>query len=206
MKIGQRLVFFDLETGGLDPHRHPVTQFAAIAVDDEFSELDSLELKLQFDPKAADPEALKLNGYDPEVWRSDALRTVDALPRISAFLKKHATVDKVSQKSGKPYRVARLAGHNAAEFDARFLQALFKREGQFLPAEYRALDTVQLAAWHFLVRLDVEPENLKLETLVGHLGIERSGVAHDALSDVRACVALARQILSAQTTPSQELF
>lgn len=30
-----RLVFIDLETGGLDPQRHPITQIAAIAVDDQ---------------------------------------------------------------------------------------------------------------------------------------------------------------------------
>lgn len=200
---GQRLVFFDLETGGLDPQRHPVTQFAAIAVDDRFEELGSLELKLDFDAASADPEALRLNGYDPSVWRADAVSVDVALRSIADFMKKHATVEKVSQRNGKPYRVARLAGHNAAEFDARFLQALFKRGGAFLPAEYRALDTVQLAAWHFLHRAEA-PENLKLETLVGHFGIQRDGSAHDALSDVRACVELARRILSSSQPASVE--
>lgn len=203
---GQRLVFFDLETGGLDPQRHPVTQFAAIAVDDQFNELGSIELKIDFDPKTADPEALKLNGYDAEIWRTTAIRADAALGKIADFLKRHATVEKTSQRSGRPYRVARLAGHNAAEFDARFLQALFKREGQFLPAEYRALDTVQLAAWYYLHRPDA-PENLKLETLVGHLGIQRDGDAHEALSDVRACVEVARRLwLAAATKPPKEIF
>lgn len=33
--MSDRIVFFDLETGGLDPVRHPVIQFAGVAVEVE---------------------------------------------------------------------------------------------------------------------------------------------------------------------------
>ena len=49
-----KIVFFDLETGGLETHR-PITQIAAIAVDQQLNELDSFEVKIRFDEAKACP-------------------------------------------------------------------------------------------------------------------------------------------------------
>ena len=38
----QRLVFFDLETGGLDPKRNPIIQLAAVAVDSHLEVIEAL--------------------------------------------------------------------------------------------------------------------------------------------------------------------
>jgi uncharacterized protein YprB with RNaseH-like and TPR domain len=43
-----RLTFFDLETGGLELH-HPIIQFAGIAVDRAWREIETLEMKIEFD-------------------------------------------------------------------------------------------------------------------------------------------------------------
>lgn len=94
MNPGDRLVVMDLETGGLDHQRHPVIQFAAIAVDHEWRELDALELKVLFDEASAEPVALGLNGYDSDVWKRDGLLPDVARARIAAFLRRHATIEK----------------------------------------------------------------------------------------------------------------
>lgn len=44
----QRLVFFDLETAGLNVARHPIIQVAAIAVDERLDVLEAFEAKLLY--------------------------------------------------------------------------------------------------------------------------------------------------------------
>lgn len=184
------IVFFDLETGGLDETKHPIIQFAGIAVGAGWEELETLELKIQFDTISADAEALKVNGWTAEAWAT--AETVNrALSRITDFFLRHATLQKVA-KSGRCYQVAEVAAHNAP-FDARFLAAWFKRWGIFLPAAcFEALDTVDLARW--VSRGNARrPENHKLGTLCDFYGIVNEQ-AHDALGDARATVALAQHL------------
>ena len=189
------LVFFDLETGGLDRFRHPVIQFAAIAVElDSWQVLEEVEWKILFDEAEADPQALEANCYDRETWKRDGLARPVAMGSIADFFRRHADVEKIS-KAGKPYTIARLCGHNAARFDGDFLAEWFKSAGVFCPAGcYECLDTLQLARWRAITDPSFKPENFKLETLAAYLGID-PGSSHDALSDVRTTVELARWLM-----------
>ena len=72
--------------------------------------------------------------------------------------------------------------------------AMSKRHGVFLPLDFYTLDTFQAAIWYFTAHPPF-PVNLKLETLCQHFGIEIK--AHEALSDVRASVLLARKLITA---------
>lgn len=183
------LVFFDFETGGVLPS-HPNIQLAAVAVNDDFAEMESYEAKIQFNESDADPEALKLNHYDRELWRERAIPTSDVVLTFSAFLKRHACIDMISKRTGKPYTVARLAGHNVVTFDVPRLQAMFGRE--FLPAHPQALDTLQLALWSMLGK-DKRPKTNRLSDLCEFFGIAIPD-AHDALADVRGSIAIAREM------------
>lgn len=199
--MNDRLTFFDIETSGLDESRHEICQFAAIAVDANWRELESIELKVTIDETKADRGALEINGYDPALWALEARSPAVARGRIADFLRRHATMDKVS-KAGKPYTVARLCGHNASTFDGRFLAAWFKRAGEFLPgACFECLDTLALARWVTYCH-PCPPADHKLGTLCAWLGIEHVE-AHDALGDVRATAELARRLirLAGMTVP-----
>jgi DNA polymerase III alpha subunit (gram-positive type) len=188
MQADDRIVFFDLETGGLEPGKHPVIQFAGIAVDGAWEELEALELKLQFNPASADPEALAVNHYASEAW-SEALSPAPAAITIAAFFRRHASLRKTS-KVGRPYTVARVAAHNA-RFDCDHLGAFFKARGEFCPAAlYEPLDTLALARWVSL-RSESQPKDHKLGSLCEWLGVPLDA-AHDALADVRATVEVAR--------------
>lgn len=183
-----RTVYFDVETGGLEPGRHPIIQFAAVAIDPEWNELEALEFKLQFDLAACEPSALEKNHYSAEAWLG-ALAAPVALRRIADFLKRFADVEKIS-KGGKPYRIARVAAHNAP-LDCDHLGAFFKARNEFLPAAiYEPLDTLSLARWYSAAHPS-PPSNHKLETLCAWLGVPLDN-AHDALSDVRATVVVAQ--------------
>lgn len=191
------IVFLDLETGGVEPER-PNIQLAAVAMSDKLdAEVGVFEQKIQFDEAAASPEALRINCYDPAVWKENAVGEMVAAGTFASFLREHATVEMIS-KAGKPYRIARLAGHNVASFDCPRLVAMFKRYDLFLPGTaYQPLDTYQRALWYFAERRCTsdqplnQPANMKLATLAEWFGVVSYG-AHDALADVRMCVAIAR--------------
>lgn len=186
------IVFFDLETGGLNPRKHPITQIAAIALDDELAELESFEAKVIFSVLEGTREALTKQKYTPEVWAREGRRADEVARDFSAFLKRHASIERIAA-SGKPYKLALCAGHNAAAFDGPFLHEWFKRIGLFCPIAFHVLDTMQRAAWFFLENPEVTPpENLKLGTLCEYFGIPLGDDAHDALADIRATVALYR--------------
>ena len=144
MEISEKLLFYDLETGGLDFTKHPIIQIAAIAVDSELCELETFEIKVRFDESTADPNSLSANHYSAEVWNKQAVDASIAAKRFATFLRRHATVDLLSRE-GKPYRVAQTVAHNGERFDAPFLQAWYQRLGLFCPARYMVLCTKQRA-------------------------------------------------------------
>lgn len=185
------LVFFDLETGGIEP-KHPNIQLAAVAVSDDFEELASMEAKIQFNEADCDPVALEKNCYTPEAWVG-AITEISACFKLSQFLNGFKCIDMVSNRTNRPYSVARLAGHNVATFDNPRLKAAFERSKMFLPAHPLVLDTIQLAMWKYQ-RLGRKIESYKLGSLCELLEIPVVD-AHDALADVRMTVRVAKRLL-----------
>ena len=195
-------VYFDLETGGV-ADGHPDIQLAAIAIDEtSWAELACFEAKIEFDAAAADPEALRLNHYSPEAWQ-EALPAALVAARFSAFLERFRSLQMVSKRTGRPYAVAKLVGHNAASFDGPRLRRMFERVQRFLPADPRIRCTCQRALWWFDER-GLAPADYKLATLCEHFGIEISQ-AHEALADVRATIALARALSTVAALDGQEI-
>jgi len=187
-------VFFDLETGGLEP-QHPTIQIAAVAYGPDWQEIEALELKLKFAEADCAPKALAMNCYDQEAWRQQAVEPLLARAELQTFFERYATWQLVSKK-GNHYNTCRIAGHNAAHFDAPRLQALWgKKYAPF--AWFYPLDTVHLALWYFTCWNVPQPGNYQLTTLCDHFKIPGGdiGCAHDALYDARMTAGLAREIL-----------
>lgn len=156
--------------------------------------MEAFETKVRFNEADAEPEALTKSRYDPTVWARDAVAPRQAINSLSAFLKRYADVKLVSQRTGRDYFVAQLAGYNASTFDGPFLQTLYKREDAFLPAAYRVMCCLQRVLWHFHYRPQhPQPCDFKLGTICQHFGITLTD-AHDALADVRATVELCRAL------------
>jgi DNA polymerase III epsilon subunit-like protein len=182
----------DTETGGLRPE-HPTIQLAAIAVDSQWRELELFERKIAFDVAKADPEALAMNHFDPAAWK-DAPSERRVVEEFGAFLNRHRSVELVSQRTGKPYRVARVGGHNVVGYDLERTSAMFKRHGAFFPVDFRTvLDTRYGAVW-FFEQQEKQPANFKLTGIAEHFGIPIDG-AHEALADVRLSIEVAKRLL-----------
>ena len=184
------MIFFDLETGGLEDY-NPDIQIAAVAAGKDWTEIETFERKIRFNASDCDSKALELNHYDAVVWEKEAKPENIVVREFSDFLKRHSTIEMVSKRTGAPYSVARLAGHNAQTFDGPRLKRMFERWKQFLPAHPQVMDTVQLALWT-LEGSESKPSSNKLSALAEYLGLPATGQAHDALADVRMCVAVAK--------------
>jgi DNA polymerase III epsilon subunit-like protein len=189
-----RLIFFDLETGGVDPKRHPIIQLAAMAVNSHLEVVEAFEAKIRFDPKKAAAHSLRKNHYHPGRWATDAREAKEVASDFAVFLKRHASMPALSAQ-GKPYLVAQLVAHNAA-FDGPFLQAWFAKQNVFLPARRLVLCTMQLAMWQFCLSGEKPPSNFQLATLCEHFGVPfHAAAAHEALGDVSATVGFFQAIV-----------
>ena len=192
-------VYFDLETGGV-ADTHPDIQLAAVAIEeDTWSEVGAFEEKIAFDVKEADPEALQLNHYSPEAW-AKAEQISQVAFRFSHFLERFRSLAMISKRTGRPYSVAKLVGHNAASFDGPRLRRIYEKLNRFLPADPRVRCTCQRALWWFDERR-IAPVDFKLSTLCQYFGIPVHET-HDALADVRLTVQLAKALQAGQLAPA----
>ena len=190
----EQLVFFDLECSGLNPKRHEICEIAAIAVCAEtLRELESFEMKVQFDPSKADPKALGINKYDPEIWSLTAIAPELVAEYFAQFLRRHAT-RYLKKQSGGHFQVAQLVAHNGA-FDGPFLQAWYQRLGTYLPAARQVLCTMQRSLWLFASedRSLTPPADYKLATLANYYNVSTKPT-HQAMNDVRATIEVYRAI------------
>lgn len=197
-------MFFDLETGGINPLRHPIIQIAALAVDSALEPVEAFECKVRFDSSRATKASLRKNHYSRALWSREAIEAGDAARRFAAFLVKYAS-HAIATAPGAEFSVAQLVAHNAA-FDGPFLQAWYERLGLFLPARFQVLCTMQRAMWHFAEHpLEVPPANYKLARLCEHLRVPfHAARAHDALGDVTATFVLYQALANcAGTTKGQ---
>lgn len=191
------VVFFDTETGGLKPE-HPTIQLAAIAVSVDWKELETFERKIAFDVSKADAEALKMNHFEPAAWK-DAPPEREVVKEFESFLSRHRSIELLSKRTGSPYTVARMAGHNVAGFDLERVATMFKRHGAFFPVDFRSvLDTRYGAAWYFEAKDGKQPENFRLTGIAEFFKIPTGG-AHEALFDVRLSIEVAKRLLGVTT-------
>lgn len=170
------LAFIDMEMTGLDPERHEITEIGLVlASQPDFTILDEWEVKVQ--PKhieTADPEALELNGYDPAVWKAEAVSLEEAL---TTFIEKTEGAVMVAQN---------VSG------DVMFLQKALHQTGLEERMDYHRMDSLSLAFGLLYANPDVQ--RFSLRNLAKHLDIENKN-AHTALSDARTTFEIVRKLL-----------
>src|SRR5690606_1552835 len=190
-------LFYDLETWGTDPRRTRIAQFAAIRTGPD---LEAWGEPVEFLVRPADdllpsPGASLVTGLAPQ----DALRT--GLTEAEAFAR-------IIDELGRPGTCT--LGYNSLRFDDEFIRhGLFRNFHDPYEREWRngncrwdLLDVMRLAhalrpegiAWP--ARED-GATSFRLEHLAEANGV-RIGDAHEALSDVRALIGLARLLRAAQ--------
>ena len=200
--MNKEIVFFDLETGGLDKDKHPITQVAMVAVDAQtFEETGAYTARVLFDEATAEREALDRNHYDAALWAKEGVSPAVVVDTIVSFLRAHATHRMLSARTGNWYVVALAGGHNISNFDLPFLFSWVervciaeKRKPVFLPFARYGIDTMTLAALYSARVCATALDDHKLGTLATQFGIKIEK-EHDAMHDIRANIQVARALL-----------
>lgn len=196
-------VSFDFETGGTTPpHQsgsffHPPIQCAFVAYDRDHNEIDSLDLKLQFDFRQCTVEALKLAHYTEDKWK-DAITVSDALRRIDPFFDNHS-VERISKRTGRKYMVTPLIGHNAARFDVLYLEWMFQwgwTGATTYCGKGGLIDTMFVAQTYDIMMGGNAFKSYQLEDVYAGLFGKVFDGAHDALNDARATARIAIELMA----------
>ena len=190
------LFWYDYETTGIDPRRDRPLQVAGIRTDENLNEIgEPLNIYCQpSDDILPHPAACLVTGITPRLLAERGLGEAEFMARVHAELALPGTCG---------------VGYNSLRFDDEVTRySLYRnffdpyaREWQGGNSRWDLIDLVRTA---YALRPEgiVWPEiegrvSLKLELLTAANGIEH-GQAHDALSDVRATIALARLIRAKQ--------
>ena len=191
------LLWYDLETLGLDPRRNPCIQFGAVRTDADFRTLDTIDILCR--PSAdylPSPESVLVHGISP-------LQLVGEWGRRNKVLRESAFAARIYREVTRPDTCS--IGYNSIEFDNAYLRHLFFRN--FHPPydhEYKdgcsKWDLINV----FRLVSCVAPDAFKLpRTEDGTPSYTLSALAdannidtkkHDALEDVRALQAMARLV------------
>ena len=189
--------WYDLETSGTDPKWDRIVQFAGMRTDKDLNPVDDgfcTYVHLP-DDVLPNPDAAIVTGITPQLTHRQGVSETQALLRINEIFATPGTC---------------VAGYNSLRFDDEFMRyGLYRnlldpyaREWQHGNSRWDLIDLVR--ATGALRREGIEwpydEEGLpvyKLEELTKANGIDH-GQAHDAMSDVRATIALAQLIKSQQ--------
>ncbi|CAI8969001.1 Exodeoxyribonuclease I [Pseudomonas sp. IT-P253] len=199
------IFWYDYETTGINPRCDRPLQMAGIRTDVDLNEIDeSVNLYCQpSDDILPHPAACAITGITPGRLAEQGLSEADFMTRVHAQLATPGTCG---------------AGYNTLRFDDEMTRySLYRnffdpyaREWQGGNSRWDLIDVVRAA---YALRPDgiVWPKDdegrvtLKLERLTAANGIDH-GNAHEALSDVRATIALARLIREKQPKLYDWLF
>jgi len=186
--------FYDLETSGLDAAYDQILQFAAVRTDEDFNEIEEpIEIFCRVRPDVLPtPTAISINCINVRELEEKGVCEFELAQQI----------DRILRGAGEQCVI----GYNSLEFDDEFIRFLLYRN-LLDPYEWHwqngnnRLDLFQLCGLGFgfdalgSISLDDGKGglSLKLENLARANGLVHEK-AHDALSDVRVTVQLARLI------------
>jgi exodeoxyribonuclease-1 len=193
----ESLYWYDLETSGTEPRWDRIVQFGGFRTDLELNPIGDeycTYIRLP-DDVLPDPQATLVTGITPALTQEEGISEFEALDRIRKLFSKPRTC---------------VAGFNSLRFDDEFIRfGLYRmlmdpyaREWQNENSRWDIIDLVRATG---ALRRDgivwpTTDEGLptyRLEDMTRANGLDH-GQAHDALSDVRATVAVARMIRTAQ--------
>jgi len=193
----QTFYWYDLETSGTDSRWDRIVQFAGVRTDEHLNEVgDAVCSYVQLpDDVLPNPDSSLITGITPQRTQAEGVTEWQALGQINALFATPGTC---------------VVGYNSLRFDDEFVrQGLYRtlrdpyaREFQNGNSRWDIIDLVRATG---ALRRDgivwpVDEAGLpvyRLERLTEANGIDH-GNAHDALSDVRATLGLARLIRDRQ--------
>ena len=174
-----KLLFFDLETTGVNPGKNGIHQISGM-IEIDGVEQERFDFKVQPNPKAIiEQEALDVAGV--------TLEEVQAYPPMGEIYSKLVSMlSKYVNKYDKTDKFF-LVGYNNAAFDNQFLRGFFLQNGDNYFGSWfwaNSIDVMVLASHHLAPRRH-EMVNFKLGTVAKFMGVDVDNESlHDAFYDI----------------------
>lgn len=195
--MAQSFYWYDLETSGTDPRWDRIVQFGGLRTDMDLNPIgDELCVYVRLpDDVLPHPQATLITGITPSLTRQKGISEYELLERVRDLFSQPQTC---------------VAGFNSLRFDDEFvrfglyrmLRDPYEREWRNQNSRWDIIDLVRAtgALRREGIAWPTTPEGLpsyRLEEMTRANDLDH-GQAHDALSDVRATVALGRLIKTRQ--------
>ena len=197
MNDNQTLLFYDLETTGINNSFDQVLQFAAIRTDMQFNEIERFNFFVKLNPDTTpSPKATTVHHISIAQANSEGVFEYQAIIKIHQIINVPGTIS---------------IGYNTLGFDDEFLRFAFHKNmlppynHQFKNDCYRA-DLFPIVTCYYLFFKDAlqwpmvldkdskDRVSLKLENINSLNVLYEGGRAHDAITDVIVTVELAKKL------------
>lgn len=166
--LRNRIIWFDLETGGLNPFHHPIIEIAA--VDNYGNAFQSL---IRND-RPLDPKIVEITKITDEMLEKEGREHRDVINDFYSYINTGVSGLSTSRKNSRTFMIA----HNGDSFDRMFIKTAFKKYDITIPSSIYFIDSLHLAKL-------VMPErsSFKQEYIAEKFKINNPN-AHRAMGDV----------------------
>lgn len=176
-----KILFFDLETTGLDPKKNGIHQLSLmLEVDGEIVKEVNVNVR-PFPQDEINPDALKVSGLTPEQIVGEGYYSPQSVYKSLTTL-----LDAYCDKFDKRDKVF-LCGYNSQSFDSQFLRAFFEKNGdKYFGSYFWTVNfDVMVMAGFYLAEQRPDMPDFKLATVAKFMGIEVDETKlHDATYDL----------------------
>ena len=181
MKLEERIVVLDTETGGLNPLEHSILSIGLI----DWTGKHQLEIYVKEPEIFSHPKSMAVNRIDLDWVEANGVTPLEAVKQVEKFLD--------GLKMGRPLMIV---GHNIA-FDIAYMRRLYTLAGEKVPRDFshRTIDTHTLL-WA-LANQDRLPRTARSsDGAFRHFDIAPpEHLRHTALGDAVATLDLVRHLL-----------
>ncbi|MFC2129165.1 exonuclease domain-containing protein [Bacteroidota bacterium] len=183
MKMEDRLLLIDTETGGLNPDEHSLLSLGMVVWED-MEIIDSQEYLINDGKLIVTEEALSINKIDIEKHKQIAISASQAIEEIIIFINRHFP------EQGK----ITIAGHNV-HFDVNFLRFFFSQNNEDFSKyfSHRIIDTSSILYYLYLAG-HLKHRAISSDEAFDYFDIKVEG-RHTALGDARATANLFTKLL-----------
>lgn len=146
--IGNKLLFIDTETGGIDYRKHSLLSIGLVVWDNNIGITDSTEILIKNKEYVVTKEAQRINKFNKEKHEESAISHKNAIDKIIQFCNCHF----------EKGILIPLAGHNT-QFDVGFLKAFLKKNNRSYNQvfSHRIIDTYTLVrSLYYSGRIDAD--------------------------------------------------
>jgi len=133
--IGEKLLFIDTETGGIDCNKHSLLSIGLVVWDSHRAIIDSTEIYIKHKNYIVTTTASNINKFEKSEHEKKAVYPKMAIKKILCFCRHHF----------EDNLLIPLAGHNT-QFDVNFIKVFLKKNGRSFDQifSHRIIDTYSL--------------------------------------------------------------